>query len=282
MLFLSLNPKFRFRINYFMKKRVPYRVALLVLLGIIIALNSVRLFLYGFIISFMIVIIDRAFFGNRKKSDYQFYNLFVVLTFIFSIAYTFSPAFRYFEFEISHPKWKKFEIVAIQKGTDRFYFVDDQLSSVATPIKVSYIETTNKVKVHNDTVRHYALYFPFSLGYEQTMKEELEYIHSRSMNNLMQKKGFHLFQNPRNQTMRTFFGNDAFALRHSRWFHIGLYMLFGLFIFTLFQLAFRFRTIIRNIKSTQTNKKIGGIIYISIFVLTLFLNVFLVIHYLRF
>lgn len=265
-----------------MKKLTPYRVALLVLLIIIIALNSVRLFLYGFIISFMIVILDRAFFNKRKKSDYQFYNLFVVITFALSLFYTFSPVFRYWEFKISHPKWKDLEIVSVQAQPFHVKQIDQQISSITSPIVVTYKDSKQTQKTVQDSLSHYSLYIPFSLGYEQTLKDELLFIHNRSLDNMVKKKEIHLFENPRNHTIKTFYGSDVFALRHSRWFHFALYLLFGLFVFTFLNLVFRFKTIMGNLKDANEYKRFGGIIYISLFLLTLVLNVLLVIHYLRF
>src|SRR5690554_7665659 len=72
----------------------PFKIILWMLFILVVLLNSVRLFIYGFVISFIIVIIDRAFFGTRKRSDTQFLNLFFTFTLFFAICYTFSPFFR--------------------------------------------------------------------------------------------------------------------------------------------------------------------------------------------
>src|SRR5690606_35890686 len=93
----------------------PYKILLWFLFIIVVLVNSIRLFIYGFVLSFIIVLFDRAFFGTRKRSDTQFLNLFFTLTCIFAFCYTFSPFFRKIEFEISHPKWQQYEIISIEK-----------------------------------------------------------------------------------------------------------------------------------------------------------------------
>ena len=105
----------------------------------------------------MIVIIDRAFFGTRKRSDTQFLNLFFTFTSVFALFYTFSPFFRSLEFKISHPKWQLLQVVSIEKGESKKVSTPFNFLEKHTPITIKYLDGLNNEQLRNEEIKHYAI-----------------------------------------------------------------------------------------------------------------------------
>lgn len=250
---------------------------------VFVLLNSIRLFIYGFVISFIVVIIDRAFFGTRKRSDHQFLNLFIISTTVFAIFYTFSPFFRSVEFKISHPRWQKLEIVSITKADTRkistpFNFLEKE----TTAITVNYLDDHNKNQVKHEEIKHYAL-----VGFEpffkkETIENELDYIHNRSLNKLINKKAINLYQHPSKEKLKIFKGNDAFALRHSIGFQIALVLAYLLFIGLTIYMFFNYNKFISSLKSNNVKLQKTALI-ITVLLLSAYVVVGItVVHYSKF
>lgn len=261
----------------------PFKIILWILFLVFVLLNSLRLFIYGFVISFIIVIIDRAFFGTRKRSDHQFLNLFFLFTTFFAALYSFSPFIRSVEFNISHPKWKKLEIVSIQKGNTQhvhssFHF----LEKVYTPLNVHYKNDKGTYEVRSEELKHYALFAFEPLFKQKIVKKELDYIHNRSLNKLIDKKAIHLFQHPSKERMKVFKGNDAFALRHSIGSQIVVLIAYLLFLILTPYSIYHLNRLKQQSKSKEwKDRKTVYIILLILAVSYLIIGVNIV-HYLKF
>ena len=261
----------------------PFKIILWILFLVFVLLNSLRLFIYGFVISFIIVIIDRAFFGTRKRSDHQFLNLFFLFTTVFALFYSFSPFIRSIEFKVSHPKWKSLEIVSIQKGTTQhvhssFHF----LEKVYTPITVTYKADSGVLETRNEELKHYALFALEPLFKQKIVKKELDYIHNRSLNKLIDKKAIHLFQHPSKERMKVFKGNDAFALRHSIGSQIVVLIAYLLFLILTPYSIYHLNRLKQQSKSKEwKDRKTVYIILLILAVSYLIIGVNIV-HYLKF
>lgn len=261
----------------------PFKIIIWVLFLVFVLLNSVRLFIYGFVISFMIVIIDRAFFGTRKRSDTQFLNLFLTFTSIFTLFYTFSPFFRSIEFKISHPRWQKLEIVSVEKSVTQkvstpFNFLEKEYTSIS----VNYIDELGKIQTKGEEIKHYAI-----LGFEpllskKTIENELDYIHSRSLNKLINKKAINVYQHPSKDKMKVFKGNDAFALRHSIGFQIALLITYILFISLTVYCIYRFKQLAAAVKSSNIKEQKSAYIILLILLYSYLVVGITVVHYLKF
>lgn len=261
----------------------PFKIILWVLFLVFVLLNSLRLFIYGFVISFIIVIIDRAFFGTRKRSDRQFLNLFVTFTAVFALFYTFSPIFRSVEFKISHPRWQKLEIVSITKANSKMVSTPfNFLEKKYTAITVNYLDEHGKIQTKNEEIKHYAL-----VGFEPFFKKsiiekELNYIHNRSLNKLITKKAFNIYQHPSKEKLKAFKGNDAFALRHSIGFQIALVLSYLLFIGLTLYMLFNFRKLVSVFKSNNAKLQKTTFIFFILLLSSYVVVGITVIHYLKF
>jgi len=261
----------------------PFKIIIWVLFLVFVLLNSVRLFIYGFVISFMIVIIDRAFFGTRKRSDTQFLNLFLTFTSIFTLFYTFSPFFRSIEFKISHPRWQKLEIVSVKKSVTQkvstpFNFLEKEYTS----IYVNYIDELGKVQTKDEEIKHYAILGFEPLFSKKTIENELDYIHSRSLNKLINKKAINVYQHPSKDKMKVFKGNDAFALRHSIGFQIALLITYILFVSLTVYCICRFKQLAAAVKSSNIKEQKSAYIILLILLYSYLVVGITVIHYLKF
>lgn len=261
----------------------PFKIIICVLFLVFVLLNSVRLFIYGFVISFIIVIIDRAFFGTRKRSDTQFLNLFFVFTSIFTLFYTFSPFFRSVEFKISHPRWEKLEIISVEKiATHKvsapFNFLEKEYTSIA----VNYMGEDGKIQTINEEIKHYAILSFEPLFNKQTVEKELDYIHNRSLNKLINKKAINLYQHPSKDKMKVFKGNDAFALRHSIGFQIALLITYLLVVTLTIYGIYRFKELRNNLKSTEKKEKQATYTILIILLYSYLVVGLTIIHYLKF
>lgn len=261
----------------------PFKIIIWVLFLVLVLLNSVRLFIYGFVIGFIIVIIDRAFFGTRKRSDTQFLNLFFAFTLVFALFYTFSPFFRSLEFKISHPRWQKLEIVSVEKSKTQkvstpFNFLEKEYTSIA----VNYKDEFGKIQTKNEEIKHYAILGFEPLFNKKVIENELDYIHSRSLNKLINKRAINLFQHPSKDKMKIFKGNDAFALRHSIGFQIALLITYILFVSLTFYCIFRFKQLFAAIKSKNTKEQKTASIILLILIYSYLVVGITVLHYLKF
>lgn len=248
-----------------------------------VLLNSLRLFIYGFIVSFIIVIIDRAFFGTRTRSDKQFLNLFFVFTSIFALFYTFSPFFRSVEFQISHPRWKQLEIVSIEKGASQHVSTSlNILEKVYTPLVVHYKDEKKIIQTRNEEIKHYAI-LGFSPFFDhKIIEKELDYIHTRGLNNLIDRKAIHLFQHPSKDRMKIFKGNDVFALRHSIGSQIALLITYILFIGLSIYSIIRRKQLMRMFHSSIAKEQKTTYIVLSILIFTYVVVGITILHYLKF
>lgn len=261
----------------------PFKIIIWVLFLVFVLLNSVRLFIYGFVISFMIVIIDRAFFGTRKRSDTQFLNLFLTFTLIFALFYSFSPFFRSIEFKISHPRWQKLEIVSVEKSiTQKVSTPFNFLEKEYTNIKVNYIDEFGKVKSKDEEIKHYAILGFEPLFNKKTIENELDYIHDRSLNKLINKKAINLYQHPSKDKMKVFKGNDAFALRHSIGFQIALLITYILFISLTVYCIYRSKQLAIALKSSNAKEQNAAYIILLILFYSYLVVGITVAHYLKF
>lgn len=264
-------------------KHNPYKVLLWILFIIVVLVNSLRLFIYGFVISFIIVIIDRAFFGTRKRSDTQFLNLFFVITTFFAFCYTFSPYFRTLEFEVSHPRWKSYEIISIDKETTQtVYNASEIIEKKYTPILVTYKDASGKLYTIRNEVKHYGLIILPPFLNKEVVEKELNYIHQRSLDKLINKRSIHVFQHPHKPTLKVFKGNDAFALRHSIGFQISMFIIYLLcFVLSAQVLIFnkRFRTTLRG-QNLMKHKSI--VIILGILAAVYVLLIITAAHYIKF
>lgn len=261
----------------------PFKIILWLLFAIIVLLNSIRLFIYGFVISFIIVIIDRAFFGTRKRSDRQFQNLFVGLTLFFAICYTFSPFFRFIEFEISHPKWEHLQIVDISKNQSKtVYSYNKMIEKTYTTMQIHYIDTDGASQNIRRELMHYALVpIPF-LFQEDIIEKELDFIHQRGVNKLIDKKSIHLYKHPHKNRYKEFTGNDAFAVRHSVGFIITMIITYILSIGLSIYVAFNYKKVIQLLRRFP---KIENKLLLMIIVLLMVCYIIVgitIIHYLKF
>lgn len=261
----------------------PFKVILWLLFLIFVLLNSARLFIYGFVISFIIVIIDRAFFGTRKRSDKQFLNLFCTFTLIGAFCYSFSPFFRSFEFKISHPKWSKLEVLSIEKDPSKMVATPlNFLEKIYTPVTIKHKDKDGYILTKKYEIKHYAL-----LGFEpffakETIQKELEYIHNRSLNKFITNKAINIYQNPTKDKLKMFKGNDAFALRHAIGFQIALFVTYLLaFILTLY-CVFNLKKVKFWLKSKQKNEQKTALIILFLLIYSYLVITFIVIHYLKF
>lgn len=261
----------------------PFKIILWVLFLVFVALNSVRLFIYGFVISFMIVIIDRAFFGTRKRSDTQFLNLFFTFTSIFALFYTFSPYFRSLEFNISHPRWHQLNIISVEKGkTQKVETTLNFLEKEYTPIQIVYLNDLGQNSVINQEIKHYAIVGFEPLLKKATIAKELDFIHQRSLDKLINNKAIYLYQHPLKDRIKLFKGNDAFALRHSIGFQIALILTYILAITLTIYMLINFKKM--KLYSKSTNAKELKTVYIILFVLMYsYLTIaIMIMHYLKF
>ena len=261
----------------------PFKIILWVLFILLVLLNSIRLFIYGFVISFIIVIIDRAFFGTRKRSDTQFLNLFFTFTLFFAVCYTFSPFFRSLEFEISHPRWTQYTIEKIEKNNShKVYTPQGFLEKEYTSIKITYIDENGTTQQINEEVKHYAMamFPPFS---DQTVLEsELEYIHQRGLNKLIGKKAIHLFKHPHKNKWKVFKGMDVFAVRHSIGSAIVLLVSNLLFAGLTIYVALRYKTLKQKIRSSIPKDRITLMIIAGLLLTVYAITIISLIHYLKF
>ncbi len=261
----------------------PFKIIIWVLVLVFVLLNSIRLFIYGFVISFIIVIIDRAFFGTRKRSDTQFLNLFLTFTSIFTLFYTFSPFFRSVEFKISHPRWEKLEIVSVDKETSKKVSTSfNFLEKAYTSIRINYLDDKGEFKVKTEEIKHYAI-----LGFEPLIRKdriekELDYIHNRSLNKLIDKKAINLYQHPSKEKMKIFKGNDAFALRHSVGFQIALLITYFLFVILNIYCIFKFKQLVTALKSSNTKDQKTAYIILIIVLYSYLVVGITFLHYLKF
>lgn len=261
----------------------PFKIIIWVLFLVFVLLNSLRLFIYGFVISFIIVIIDRAFFGTRKRSDTQFLNLFFVFTSIFTLFYTFSPFFRSLEFKISHPRWQKLEIVSVEKSATQkvltpFNFLEKEYTSIA----VNYIDEYGKNQTKHEEIKHYAILSFEPLFKKKIIENELDYIHSRSLNKLINNKAINLYQHPSKDKIKIFKGNDAFALRHSIGFQIALLITYILFVALTIYCIYRFKQLINALKSTSIKEQKAAYIIVIILLYSYLIVGITILHYLKF
>ncbi len=261
----------------------PFKIIIWVLFLVLVLLNSLRLFIYGFVISFIIVIIDRAFFGTRKRSDTQFLNLFFGFTSVFALFYTFSPFFRSVEFKISHPKWQSLEVVSIEKKTTQkvstpFNFLEKEYTSLT----VNYLDEYGKVQTKHEEIKHYAILGFEPLFSKKTIEKELDYIHNRSINKLINKKAINLYQHPSKDRMKVFKGNDAFALRHSIGFQIALLISYILFVSLTVYCVYRFKQLVAAFKSTNKKELNTALIILFILLYSYLVVGITVVHYLKF
>lgn len=261
----------------------PFKIILWLLFLIFVLLNSVRLFIYGFVISFIIVIIDRAFFGTRKRSDKQFLNLFCTFTLIAAFCYTFSPFFRSFEFKISHPKWTKLEVLSIEK--DQTKMVETPLNfleKIYTPVTIKHKDKDGYILTKKYEIKHYAL-----LGFEpffakETIQKELEYIHNRSLNKFITNKAINIYQNPTKDKLKMFKGNDAFALRHSIGFQIAVFVTYLLAIVLTLYSVFNLKKLKIWLQSKHKNEQKTALIILFLLIYSYLAIGLIVIHYLKF
>ena len=261
----------------------PFKLILWVLFLVFVLLNSVRLFIYGFVISFMIVIVDRAFFGTRKRSDTQFLNLFFTFTSIFALCYTFSPFIRSLEFKISHPKWQVLEVIAIEKGhtkavTAPFNF----LEKVYTPITIRYIVEDGTAHDIHEEIKHYAILGIDPIFKKEVIEKELDFIHNRSLEKLIDQKAVNLYQHPAKDKIKMFKGNDGFALRHSIGSQIALLLAylvsFGLTLYCLINC----KKLYNSLQTHQTKEQQTTFIILFILMCSYIAVAITVLHYLKF
>lgn len=245
--------------------------------------NSIRLFIYGFIISFIIVIFDRAFFGTRKRSDTQFLNLFLTITSILTFCYTFSPFFRMVEFEISHPKWKSYEIIDIQShSSNTVYSFKNFLEKKYTPITVYYKDHNQKMFSFKNEVKHYGLLIVPPLRDKEALEKELNFIHQRSVDKLIEKQAIHVYEHPHKEKLKVFKGNDAFAIRHSIGFLILQLVCYLLALIGTIHLLKTRRTICQRLFSTVESEKRGFRIFLTTVVAIYIILGTVLIHYMKF
>lgn len=261
----------------------PFKIIIWVLFLVFVLLNSMRLFIYGFVISFIIVIIDRAFFGTRKRSDTQFLNLFFVFTLLFTLGYTFSPFLRSIEFKISHPRWQMLEIVSVdKKATQKVSTPFNFLEKEYTTITINYLDDSGNIQTKQDEIKHYAILGFEPLFRKKTIENELDYIHNRSLNKLINTKSIHLFQHPSKGRMKMFKGNDAFALRHSVGFQIALLITYVLFAALTVYCVFRYQYLKNALKSSNIKEQKAAYIILTILLYTYLVVGITIIHYLKF
>lgn len=261
----------------------PFKIIIWVLFLVFVLLNSVRLFIYGFVISFIIVIIDRAFFGTRKRSDTQFLNLFVTFTFIFTFFYTFSPFFRSVEFKISHPRWEKLQVVSVEKSaTQKISGLFNFLEKEFTFLSVNYIDEAGNVQTKNEEIKHYAILGCEPFFNKKTLENELDYIHSRSLSKLINNKAINLYQHPSKDKMKVFKGNDVFALRHSIGFQIALLITYILFLSLTIYCVFGYKKLSIAIKSNNIKEQKTAYIILLLLLYSYVVVGITVVHYLKF
>lgn len=260
----------------------PFKILLWLLFIVFVAVNSLRLFIYGFVLSFIIVIIDRAFFGTRKRSDTQFLNLFFAFTTLFSLGYSVSPYLRSLEFHISHPKWTKLEIVSINKGTTHYVSSNYHLEKVYTPLKIHFIDKNGNSFIKHDEIKHYAIpkLPPFSS--DVVLKKELNYIHQRGLEKLMDKYSVSLYEHPYKDKIKTFKGIDGFALRHSIGSQISIFLAYCItFVLGVYCVS-RSTRIKNHLINGDKRNKINALIVLGILLSAITITVITVIHYFKF
>ncbi|HLW62108.1 MAG TPA: hypothetical protein VKY33_01790 [Flavobacterium sp.] len=264
-------------------KYSPFKILLWMLFVLVVLLNSFRLFIYGFVISFIIVIIDRAFFGTRKRSDTQFLNLFFTCTLFFAIGYTFSPFFRSLEFEISHPRWTQQTIEEIEKkNTHKVYTPQGFLEKEYTSIEIIYIDKDGTTRQMSEEVKHYAMpMFPI-LSNKTVLEKELDYIHQRGLNKLIDKKSIHLFKHPHKNKLKVFKGMDAFAVRHSIGSAIVLLVSYLLFVGLTIYVGIRYKTLKQKVNSSKPKDRITLMIITGLLLTVYIITITSLIHYLKF
>ncbi|HUH25379.1 MAG TPA: hypothetical protein VLY87_02015 [Flavobacterium sp.] len=261
----------------------PFKIILWILFALVVSINSIRLFIYGFVISFIIVIIDRAFFGTRKRSDTQFLNLFFVITSTFALFFTFSPFFRTLEFEVSHPRWERLEIQTIEKrSSSKVYTSQGILEKEYTPITIHYLDENGTPAKIGSEVKHYAMLMIPPLANQKALEKELDYIHNRGLNKLLHKKAIHLFKHPHKNTLKVFKGNDAFAVRHSIGSQITLICSYILFFGLALYSVVRIRALRQKVQSTNLKERTTVAIIFGLMVLAAVVTVTSVVHYLKF
>lgn len=261
----------------------PFKIILWLLFVLLVLLNSFRLFIYGFVISFIIVIIDRAFFGTRSRSDTQFLNLFFAFTLFFAVCYTFSPFFRNLEFEVSHPKWTPYTIEKVDKNsTEEVYNNQNVLKKAETVVVIYYLDeygTSQKLKV---SVKHYALPMFAPLYNSKSSENELNYIHKRGLDKLVDKQNVHLFKHPHKDFLKVFKGMDAFAVRHSIGSVIVLWVSYILCAGLLAYVIFKFRTLKEKMKINTPNERLSLLLIFGLFLASFTITITSVLHYLKF
>lgn len=261
----------------------PFKIILWMLFILVVLLNSVRLFIYGFVISFIIVIIDRAFFGTRKRSDTQFLNLFFTFTLFFAICYTFSPFFRSLEFEISHPRWTQYTIEEIEKkNTHKVYTSQGLLEKEYTAITITYTDENGTTQQINEKVKHYAMLMFPPLSDKTVLEKELDYIHQRGLNKLIDNKAIHLFKHPHKNKLKVFKGMDVFAVRHSIGSPIVLLVSYLLFAGLTIYVAVRYKTLKQKVNSSKLKDYITLLIIAGLLLTVYAVTITSLIHYLKF
>lgn len=261
----------------------PFKIILWLLFVLLVLLNSFRLFIYGFVISFIIVIIDRAFFGTRSRSDTQFLNLFFVFTLFFASCYTFSPFFRNLEFEVSHPKWTPYTIEKIDKNdTEKSYNDQNVLKKAETTLLIYYLDEYGESQKINVPVEHYALPMFAPLYNANTSENELNYIHERGLTKLVDKQNVHLFKHPHKDFLKVFKGMDAFAVRHSIGSVIVLWVSYILSLGLFAYIVFKLKTLKEKIKINTPNERLSLLLIFGLFLASFAITLTSVLHYLKF
>jgi len=260
----------------------PFKVILWILFIVVVLVNSIRLFIYGFVISFIVVIIDRAFFGTRKRSDTQFLNLFFTITSVFALFYTFSPFFRSVEFEISHPRWEQLQIESIERRDTFKVEAQGVLEKIYSPIIITYIDKEGVSQKMNAELKHYAMFMLPPLADQKVSEKELDYIHNRGLNKLINKKAIHLFKHPHKDKLKVFKGNDVFAIRHSIGFQIALVISYILFFSLTIFTFIRFNTLKKKANSTNKKERTTVIIIFGLMLLVYAITITSIVHYLKF
>lgn len=261
----------------------PFKIILWLLFVLMVLLNSFRLFIYGFVISFIIVIIDRAFFGTRSRSDTQFLNLFFSITLFFAVCYTFSPFFRSLEFEVSHPKWTQYDIEKIDKHTTKKIYSDRNiLKKQQTPVVIHYLDEEGTSQKLDTYFEHYALPMFPPLFNAKVSENELDYIHQRGVNKLVDKQNVHLFKHPHKDLLKVFKGMDAFAVRHSIGSVIVLWGSYILFMGLLVYIIIRFKVIKEKFRINTPKERLALLLISGLFLTSFTITITSVLHYLKF
>ena len=112
-----------------------------------------------------------------------------------------------------------------------------------------------KAQTKDEEIKHYAILGFEPLFSKKTIENELDYIHSRSLNKLINKKAINVYQHPSKDKMKVFKGNDAFALRHSIGFQIALLITYILFVSLTVYCIYRFKQLAAAVKSSNIKEQ---------------------------